>query len=247
MVVVEELDVETTTLDRFAQTLSDDHVDFIKIDVEGSELDVLRGGKSHASHDKRVLAIKTEFSWDSVLQGVSPHSPIWTLSCARMASICSIWKCITTKPTCAAVCRQAGWRRLRNAPTRPRQPPARSNRATAKALTRRRHVFRDPVTDRTAGRTSIAWIPLALLRLCTLFDLFNYGDCAIELLQDFHQHKVLDFDFDVEKVIDALTPEVMVGPDKGVVVGYAKYRSMSEDVRKRMDTKQRAIVLSSSR
>src|SRR5215831_12226174 len=54
MVVVEELDVETTTLDRFAQALPDDHIDFIKIDVEGAELDVLGGGKSML-HDKRVL------------------------------------------------------------------------------------------------------------------------------------------------------------------------------------------------
>lgn len=83
------------------------------------------------------------------------------------------------------------------------------------ALTGDALYFRDPVTDRIAGRTSIAWDSASLLRLCTLFDLLNYGDCAIELLQDFRQHKILDFDFDVEEVIDALTPEVMVGPDKG--------------------------------
>src|SRR4051794_13476429 len=33
MVVLEELEVETTKLDRFASTLADDHTDFIKIDV----------------------------------------------------------------------------------------------------------------------------------------------------------------------------------------------------------------------
>ena len=37
-----------------------------------------------------------------------------------------------------------------------------------------------------------------------------------------------------------------VGADKGVVLGYPKYRSMSEDVKKRMDTEQRAMVLVSS-
>lgn len=60
MVVVEELDVETTTLDSFAAGLSDDHIDFIKIDVEGAELEVLCAGSS-ALQEKRVLGIKTEF------------------------------------------------------------------------------------------------------------------------------------------------------------------------------------------
>ncbi len=68
MVVVEEVDVETTTLDRFAGNLSDNHIDFIKIDVEGAELEVLRAGSS-TLQDKRVLGIKTEFWWDPIMRG----------------------------------------------------------------------------------------------------------------------------------------------------------------------------------
>jgi hypothetical protein len=114
------------------------------------------------------------------------------------------------------------------------------------ALTGDALYFRDPVSDRIAGRSTFGWDSASLLRLCTLFDLFDYGDCAIEVLQDFQQQGTVDFNFDVEAVIDALTPEVMLGPDEGVVLSYKKYRSLSEDIRKRMDKEQRAIVLGPS-
>jgi hypothetical protein len=113
------------------------------------------------------------------------------------------------------------------------------------ALTGDALYFRDPIADRIAGRSSLAWDSASLLRLCTLFDIFNYGDCAIELLQDFREHKTVDFNFDFEQVLDALTPEVSVGADKSVVLCYAKYRSVSEDVRKKMDSEQRAAALRS--
>jgi FkbM family methyltransferase len=245
MVIVEELDVETTTLDRFAQTVSDDHIDFIKIDVEGSELDVLRGGKSML-RDKRVLAIKTEFWWDPVLRGQPPFADLDTFLRANGFYLFDLemhnYQAYMRRslPAGRLIADARTWRGdLRN--VRP------DLSRYGQALTGDALYFRDPVTDRIAGRTSIAWDSANVLRLCTLFDLFNYGDCAIELLQDFRQNKMLAFDFDVEEIIDALTPEVMIGADKGVVLGYAKYRSMSEDVRKRMDTEQRAIVLGPSR
>ena len=74
-----------------------------------------------------------------------------------------------------------------------------------------------------------------------MFDLFNYGDCAIELLQDFQRHKPVALEFDVNQVIDALTPEVTLASGETVVLKYAEYRSISEDIRKQMDKEQRAM------
>ena len=243
MVVVDELDVETTTLDLFAQDLSDDHIDFIKIDVEGAELEVLRGGSSML-HDKRVLGIKTEFWWDPILRGQPSFAELdmflrangFYLFDLEMHNYQAYMR--NSLPAGRLLADSKNWRgALQNVrPDRSRY---------GQALTGDALYFRDPVSDRVSGRTTIDWDSASVLRLCALFDLFDYGDCAIEVLQDLHRHKVMDINFDVEKVINALTPEIMVG-DKAVVLDYEKYRSISEHVRKRMDEEVRAMVPGSS-
>ncbi|HEY2872277.1 MAG TPA: FkbM family methyltransferase [Reyranella sp.] len=244
MVVVEELDVETTTLDRFAQGLSDDHIDFIKIDVEGAELEVLRGGSSMLQ-DKRVVGIKTEFWWDPILRGQPSFAELDIFLRANGFYLFDLelhnYQAYMRSSLPAGRLRadSQNWRgALQNVrPDRSRY---------GQALTGDALYFRDPVSDRIAGRSTFVWDSASALRLCTLLDLFDYGDCAIEVLQDFQQQGAVDLNFDVESVIDALTPEVMVGPDKSLVLSYQKYRSISEDVRKRMDKEQCAAVLGPS-
>ena len=244
MIVVEELDVETTTLDRFAGTLSDDHVDFIKIDVEGAELEVLRGGSSML-RDKRVLGIKTEFWWDPILRGQPSFAELdmylrangFYLFDLEMHNYQAYMR--TSLPAGRLLADSKNWRgALQNVrPDRSRY---------GQALTGDALYFRDPVSDRIAGRSTIDWDPASVLRLCALFDLFNYGDCAIEVLQDSQRHKAMEFNFDVAKVIDALTPEITVDRGTAVALSYEKYRSISDDIRKRMDEEQRALVLGAS-
>jgi FkbM family methyltransferase len=243
MVVVEELDVETTTLDRFAVTLPDGHIDFVKIDVEGAELDVLGGGKS-VLRDKRVLAIKTEFWWDPVLRGQPSFAELDIFLRANGFYLFDLelhnYQAYMRRslPVGRLIADSRNWLgALQN---------VRADRSRyGQALTGDALYFRDPIADRIAGRSSLAWDSASVLRLCTLFDIFNYSDCAIELLQDFREHKTVDFNFDFEQVLNSLTPEVSVGPDKSVVLSYAEYRAMSEDVRKRMDMEQRAAALES--
>jgi FkbM family methyltransferase len=243
MVVVEELEVETTTLDRFAQALPDDHIDFIKIDVEGAELDVLGGGKSML-HDKRVLAIKTEFWWDPVLRGQPSFAELDIFLRANGFYLFDL-----EMHNYQAYMRRSLPAGRLNADSQDWLGALRNVRPDlsryGQALTGDALYFRDPISDRIAGRSSIAWDSATLLRLCALFDIFNYGDCAIELLEDCNQRKEFDLTFDFESVVNALTPEITVGTDKRVILSYKKYRSMSEDVRRRMDKEQRSIALGS--
>jgi FkbM family methyltransferase len=58
--VLREIEITTTSLDKFCFQQSLDHVDFIKIDVEGAEYDVLEGSLNMLASQK-VLGIKTEF------------------------------------------------------------------------------------------------------------------------------------------------------------------------------------------
>jgi FkbM family methyltransferase len=55
-----ETEVEVTTLDIFCLQNNIEHIDFLKMDVEGSELDVLKGAKRMLS-EKRIGWIQFEF------------------------------------------------------------------------------------------------------------------------------------------------------------------------------------------
>ena len=55
-----EVVVETVTLDEFADRTSLHRVDFIKVDVEGAEFDVLRGGADLIGRDSPTLLLEIE-------------------------------------------------------------------------------------------------------------------------------------------------------------------------------------------
>ncbi|MBK1723519.1 FkbM family methyltransferase [Thiocystis violacea] len=57
--VLKEIDVDVTTLDALLSTEASQHrVDFIKIDVEGAELDVLGGARALAARDRPVFSVE---------------------------------------------------------------------------------------------------------------------------------------------------------------------------------------------
>lgn len=60
---------EMTTLDRFCESFCVDHIDFLKIDTEGHELEVLKGGKGMVSDD-RIDIIQFEFNEMNVISRV---------------------------------------------------------------------------------------------------------------------------------------------------------------------------------
>jgi FkbM family methyltransferase len=54
------LEIETTTLDEFCKSENIDEIDFLQIDVQGAELDVIRGAETKISN---VLGLQTEVSF----------------------------------------------------------------------------------------------------------------------------------------------------------------------------------------
>jgi FkbM family methyltransferase len=58
--VREERKVQVMTLDRIVQKLKLTHIDWIKIDVEGSEMDVLEGGEKSLKNLVRRVIIETD-------------------------------------------------------------------------------------------------------------------------------------------------------------------------------------------
>jgi FkbM family methyltransferase len=56
------LEIETTTLDEFCKTEDITEIDFLQIDVQGADLDVLRGAKNLLSRSVLGIQIEVEFS-----------------------------------------------------------------------------------------------------------------------------------------------------------------------------------------
>lgn len=60
------ISIETVSLDHFARQAGLDSIDFIKIDVQGAELEIFRGGESSL---KNVLAIVSEVEFQPIYTG----------------------------------------------------------------------------------------------------------------------------------------------------------------------------------
>lgn len=56
------IEIETTTLDDFCQEEGIEEIDFLQIDVQGADLDVLKGGKRIVNHSVLGIQIEVEFS-----------------------------------------------------------------------------------------------------------------------------------------------------------------------------------------
>ncbi len=218
--VVRQVEIETVTLDYFCAKEALGHVDFLKIDVEGAEYDVLEGGLQTLT-DRKVLGIKTEFWWDPIAKGQRSFAEIDMLLRANGFRFYDLELHRYARSTLPAgpvrgTVEEDGSITATNDPV-----PDYGQAWTGDAL-----YFRDPVGDLKAGEQSISWDRDSLLRLCGLLDAFDYGDCAIEILETF-RHGLLD-GIDVDPLIDAALP--LVG---GEAATYDAYRAASIGIRQR--------------
>jgi FkbM family methyltransferase len=60
LTVVQTLEMETISLDEFVRDYKIANIDFIKLDVEGSELDILQGAQSKAVKFKKFLGMESD-------------------------------------------------------------------------------------------------------------------------------------------------------------------------------------------
>ncbi|MEQ8348768.1 MAG: FkbM family methyltransferase [Sneathiellaceae bacterium] len=207
--------LDTLTLDSFAAREGIPRIDFVKIDVEGAELDILEGAR-HCLADGGMLGIKTEFWWDP------PVKRDYRGSFAAIDSLI----------------RSHGFRffdmKLHYYPrsTIPSgRLTGRFDNPEAKARLKFRHVeygqawtgdalyFRDPVGERIAGGAGPdVWPADRLLRLCALLDIHDYGDAAIEILEHFADRLPGDLD----ALYDLLTPTL-----DGEILPYDAYLEIS--------------------
>jgi len=217
--VIRETEVDAYSLDDFCRAQKVDRIDFIKLDVEGAEYDVLTGATECLSRTPNILGMITEVWWDPVIKGQRAFAevdiflrnhgfrffdlkldryPRSTLSVGRLQGEVG----------------SGGVMQVNNI----------DYLNYGQAMTGDALYFRDPVGEARAGKLDPAWDAAALLRLCSLFDLYDYGDCALEILEYFGDSLLIDYE--IPLLIDAAVPLF----DKHTVP-YDMYREVSNNYR----------------
>jgi FkbM family methyltransferase len=201
-----------------------DHIDFIKIDTEGSELDVLHGARATLSKC-HVLGLLVEVWWDSRLKNQPAFAELDSFIREQGFSFFDI-ECQRYPRNSLPVGRltsvqgeKSKWfSTLRgNAQTFSSEAPYRyfGQMLTGDAL-----YFRDPIWDLSQEEDSFGWTDESILRLVGLLDLYNYPDFAIEIL-DFYRDRFSGH-VDVDLLMDSLVP-----PIDGVILPFGEYWDIS--------------------
>jgi FkbM family methyltransferase len=214
--VIERIEIPTVTLDRFVEEHAVHHIDFVKIDTEGSEYDVLSGGTATLA-GRRVLGIKTEFWWDPVIKGQKGFAEIDLFLRAQGFRFFDLQ--IQRYPRATLPMGRLKGTVRDGAVTLVDDGASYGQAWTGDAL-----YFRDPVGEHLEGTRSQDRDTPTLLRLCGLLDIFDYGDSALEILETFYDR--LAKDCDVDALMDAMVP-----PLDGYLLSYDADLKISADVR----------------
>lgn len=215
-----QVTLPTITIDTFCGQEDVRHLDFLKIDAEGAELDILRGAVATMSRTE-ILGIKTEYWWSPRTKSGYAHS---------FAEL-------------DIFLRQNGFEFF---DIRPHYYPratvpsgritARFDNPEAKARLKFRHVpygqswtgdalyFRDPVGEKISGKDVSAWDRSKLIRLCAVMDIYDYGDSALEILEYFYPL----FGDEIHTYYDLLTPTI-----DGNIYRYDEFLKISQETRQR--------------
>jgi len=220
--VVETIEIDAVTLDEFRHREKIDRIDFMKLDVEGSEFDVLHGGRECLSAVPNILGVATEVWWDPIAKGQTGFAEIDILLRNHGLRFFDLHLDRYTRAT-LPMGRLHG---QRNAEGGVQITHGDGDfMSYGQAITGDALYFRDPVGEQRGGTLSPDWDAPALLRLCALMDVYDFGDCALEILECFAD--TLLAGIDVSPLMDALVPMI----DNGVVP-YGMYRDFSIQYRR---------------
>ncbi len=230
--------VETQTLADFVAAHNVAHIDFLKLDVEGVELDILRAGKD-VLRQKNILGIVTEYAWE-------PNIKLGLAGLAEMDEFLrregfflfdlETWRFPrATLPVghIQSKLQQDGSAVL----TEPERYASYGQLVGGNAL-----YFRDPIKAMQDGTDSLIWDEGMILRFAALLDLFNYQDFAIEIVNYFSESLQAARP---ETLIDYLTP-----PLGNVAIPYDEYYRLSSTLycnALRPDLRDRAMAYAKMR
>ena len=196
--------VDTSDYDSFAQKHQLPKADFIKLDTEGSELDILKGAES-ALHDS-VLGLSLEM----LFQKWRIEQPVFSEIDLHLRSEGFMLYDFTSQKYARKV--------LPPYPTTWRiKPYGGGSTPVGQVIAGDFLYFRDPIQEIHSGNTiGSGWTPVKILKLASLYELYNLNDCAVELILFALEFKLLPSDYDV--FLDLLAP-----PVNGQNLSYQQY------------------------
>ena len=207
---IKTIECESTTLDDFLEKENVQPFDYLKIDVEGAEADVLEGAKESLKASN-VLGVKTEV-WFGPLKDATAF--------ARMDTLL----------------RQYGFHlfdlqsRKYPSATFPRGcfSPAGKLESTlaGQTLTGDAVYLKDPINDLAEGIIdNFQWNDTTVTKMAIIYFVHGNFDCAIELLEEYqNSHKT---SMPIKEIKNALTPLL---PD-GKSISYEDYRNLTYKIR----------------
>lgn len=204
LTILDQTELATAALDALLNEAGGRHVDFMKLDVEGAELDVLEGAKATLSKSVFGLSIEAEFypyhldqplfrDVDAFVQGQGFR--LFDLMPYRHSR---------------RVLPQARRAYFDGAPTK-----------FGQVLWGQALYFRDAVAEIADGGAPSferGWNTARLLKLASLMEVYSLPDCAIEVVQAAGRGGLLG-DWDAAELVDLLVPPLT--PEEKGLVGLA--------------------------
>lgn len=216
--VVREIEINTVDLDSFSRENGLEPVEFIKLDVEGGELSVLKG--SERLLKKSVIGLSIEVGFCRYRENMPVFSEVDLYL-----------KSLGFEPFDLSLYRHA-----RKALPEPRwfeqgqDATKRGQLVWGQAL-----YLRDAVAELNSdcpNKLQDGWNEKKLLKLVSIMELFSLSDCAIELLQA-TQRKGMLRNWNVDQLADLLVPDIegRTFPGFGVVGGNSiTYKQYLEEI-----------------
>jgi FkbM family methyltransferase len=165
-----EIDVETTTLDQFCEAEKISEIDFLQIDVQGADLDVLHGAINLLA--KSVLAIQIEVEFSELYKGQPLFADIDTFLRSQYFSLFDLYR--------------SHLRRV--------SAPITSETHLGQILWGEAFYMRDLLlADTTLSRFQN---PDYLLKLACIADILDFTDYAVEILE----HLMLQADLERQRI-----------------------------------------------
>lgn len=224
--VIGETEVDAYSLDDFCRTQKVNRIDFIKLDVEGAEYDVLTGATECLSRTPNILGMITEVWWDPVVKGQHSFAEIDIFLRHHGFRLFDLKLDRYSRSTLSAGRLHGG------ADSKGFMHISHSEYLTyGQVMTGDALYFRDPVGEARAGKLDPAWDAAALLRLCTLLDLYDYSDCTLEIIEYFADSLLIDYE--ISPLIDAAVPLL-----NNHMVPYDIYRFASNCYRDNINTSE---------
>jgi FkbM family methyltransferase len=202
---VRERTVSVRSLDEIVAEYGVGHIDFIKLDVEGAELDVLKGGIETLA-TTQVLGILSEIRLHREINGSPPFAELDLFLKGQGFSLYDIEvnrhsRIALPYPSMADYRLPSGERFFGYT--------TRGQVQDGDAL-----YFRDLLIRQ--GRKPQEWSPLSILKLCALLEIYSLNDCAAEL--------ILANSARIEPIAaSARLLDLLAGGNHGDTIGYGEY------------------------